>query len=46
MSYEKYIKKEGKFEYLEKGEGHTIVVLHGLFWGPSAISPIVIDQFF
>ena len=31
MSHEQDIKKEGKFEYLEKGEGHTILVLHGLF---------------
>lgn len=44
MSYEKYIKKEGKFEYLEKGEGHTILVLHGLFGALSNFEE-VIDQF-
>lgn len=44
MSYEKYIKKEGKFEYLEKGEGHTIVLLHGLFGALSNFAE-VIDRF-
>ncbi len=29
MSYQ--IKQEGKFKYLEKGEGQVILVLHGLF---------------
>lgn len=44
MGHEQYIKKEGKFEYLEKGEGHTIVVLHGLFGALSNFSD-VIDTF-
>jgi pimeloyl-ACP methyl ester carboxylesterase len=44
MSHEQYIKKEGKFEYLEKGEGHTIVVLHGLFGALSNFAD-VIDNF-
>ena len=41
MSYSKYIKKEGKFEYLEKGEGHTIVVLHGLFGALSNFAEVI-----
>ena len=28
---EEYLIKEGEFEYLEKGEGEPIIVLHGLF---------------
>lgn len=44
MSHEKYIKKEGEFEYLEKGEGHTLVVLHGLFGALSNFAD-VIDNF-
>lgn len=44
MSHEQYIKKEGEFEFLEKGEGHTIVVLHGLFGALSNFAQ-VIDTF-
>ncbi len=44
MSHEHYIKKEGKFEYLEKGEGHVLLVLHGLFGALSNFAD-VIDQF-
>ena len=29
MEYE--LKKEGRFEYLEEGEGPVIIFLHGLF---------------
>lgn len=31
MSHEHQLKKEGKFEYLDVGEGHPILILHGLF---------------
>ena len=44
MGLELEIKKEGGFEYLEKGEGHTIVVLHGLFGALSNFKD-VIDAF-
>lgn len=44
MGHESEIIKEGKFEYLEKGEGHTIVILHGLFGALSNFSE-VIDRF-
>ncbi len=44
MKYQDYIKKEGKFEYLEKGEGHTILILHGLFGALSNFEE-VIDEF-
>ncbi len=44
MSHEQYIKKDGEFEYLEKGEGHTIVILHGLFGALSNFAD-VIDTF-
>ncbi len=44
MSFESEIKKEGKFEYFEKGEGHTIVVLHGLFGALSNFESLV-DEF-
>jgi pimeloyl-ACP methyl ester carboxylesterase len=44
MSHEQYIKKEGEFEFLEKGEGHTIVILHGLFGALSNFAD-VIDTF-
>lgn len=42
MSYE--IQKEGKFRYLEKGEGKVIMVLHGLFGALSNFNG-VIDHF-
>ncbi len=44
MKYENYIKKEDKFEYLEKGEGHVLLVLHGLFGALSNFAD-VIDRF-
>lgn len=44
MGLESEIKREGKFEYLEKGEGHVIVLLHGLFGAMSNFKD-VIDRF-
>ncbi|MEQ8325412.1 MAG: alpha/beta hydrolase [Vicingaceae bacterium] len=44
MSLEDEIKKEGEFEYLEQGEGHTIILLHGLFGALSNFKD-VIDAF-
>jgi pimeloyl-ACP methyl ester carboxylesterase len=44
MSHENAIIKEGKYEFLEKGEGHTIIILHGLFGALSNFND-VIDQF-
>lgn len=44
MNKEEFIKKEGEFEYLDKGEGHTIIVLHGLF-GALANFNDLIDEF-
>jgi len=41
MGLESEIKKEGEFEYLEKGEGHVIVVLHGLFGALSNFIDVV-----
>ena len=41
MSEDNYIKKEGEFEYLERGEGHTLVVLHGLFGALANFSELV-----
>lgn len=41
MSHEKYIIKEGKFEYLEKGEGHVLLVLHGLFGALSNFADVI-----
>jgi 2-hydroxy-6-oxonona-2,4-dienedioate hydrolase len=39
MEYE--IKKEGKFEYLEVGEGEPLVLLHGLFGALSNFSDLI-----
>jgi pimeloyl-ACP methyl ester carboxylesterase len=39
MSFE--IKQEGKFEYLEKGEGDVIVLLHGLFGALSNFEALI-----
>lgn len=39
MDYE--IKKEGKFEYLEVGEGEVIMLLHGLFGALSNFSDLI-----
>ena len=44
MGLEAQIIKEGEFEYLEQGEGHTIVLLHGLFGALSNFQD-VIDEF-
>jgi len=44
MNHNDYIKKEGKFEYLEKGDGHVLLVLHGLFGALSNFAD-VIDAF-
>lgn len=44
MGFESDIIEEGEFQYLEKGEGHVIVVLHGLFGALSNFKD-VIDQF-
>src|SRR5690554_1081128 len=41
MSQEQYIKKEDKFEYLEKGEGHTLLVFHGLFGALSNFTDLI-----
>jgi len=39
MDYE--IKKEGKFEYLEVGEGEVLMLLHGLFGALSNFSDLI-----
>jgi pimeloyl-ACP methyl ester carboxylesterase len=39
MEYE--IKKDGKFEYLEVGEGDTLMLLHGLFGALSNFSDLI-----
>lgn len=41
MSFESEIIKEGEFQYFEKGEGHTIVILHGLFGALSNFEELV-----
>ena len=41
MSLEDEIRKEGEFEYLEKGEGHTIILLHGLFGALSNFKDVI-----
>lgn len=41
MSFENEIVKEGDFQYFEKGKGHTIVVLHGLFGALSNFEGLV-----
>jgi hypothetical protein len=41
MNHEDYIKKEGEFEYLEKGEGHVLLVLHGLFGALSNFADVI-----
>lgn len=38
------LKEEGKFKYIEKGEGKTLVLLHGLFGALSNFKEVV-DQF-
>lgn len=41
MGHEQHIITEGKFEYLDKGEGHTILVLHGLFGALSNFADVI-----
>ena len=41
MSHEDYVIKEGEFEYLDKGEGHTILLLHGLFGAMSNFTEVI-----
>lgn len=41
MNHSDFIKKEGKFEYLEKGEGHVLLVLHGLFGALSNFADVI-----
>ena len=43
MKYQDYIKKEGEFEYLERGEGHVILILHGLFGALSNFGDVIDD---
>lgn len=35
------VKKEGKFTYIEKGEGTPIIILHGLMGGLSNFEEVV-----
>lgn len=35
------IKKEGKFQYIEEGEGHPIILLHGLFGALSNFNDVI-----
>lgn len=44
MSFENSIVTEGEFQFFEKGEGHTIIVLHGLFGALSNFEELV-DSF-
>lgn len=44
MGLESDLKQEGEFEYLEKGEGHVIILLHGLFGALSNFKD-VIDEY-
>ena len=39
MEYE--IKKEGKFDYVEVGEGEPLMLLHGLFGALSNFSDLI-----
>jgi 2-hydroxy-6-oxonona-2,4-dienedioate hydrolase len=41
MNMEYEIKKDGKFEYLEVGEGDTLLLLHGLFGALSNFSDLI-----
>lgn len=41
MGLETEVRKEGEFEYLEKGEGHTIILLHGLFGALSNFKDVI-----
>ena len=44
MSFENEIIKDGEFQYFEKGKGHTIIILHGLFGALSNFEELV-DEF-
>ena len=35
------VKKEGKFSYIEQGEGTPIIVLHGLMGGLSNFEDVI-----
>ena len=39
MSYE--IKQDGKFKYLEEGQGEPLMLLHGLFGALSNFMPLI-----
>ena len=41
MALEDEIKKEGEFEYLEAGDGHVIILLHGLFGALSNFRDVI-----
>ena len=41
MVFAEEIKTEGEFRYLEKGEGHTIMLLHGLFGALSNFKEVI-----
>lgn len=43
MGHEDFIIREGEFEYLEKGEGHSILLLHGLFGAMSNFSEVIAE---
>lgn len=36
-----HIIEEGKFKYMESGEGETLILLHGLFGGLSNFAPLI-----
>ena len=40
MSNERALIKEGEFQYLEAGEGHPLILLHGLFGALSNFGPL------
>lgn len=41
MSQEADIIEDGEFQYLEKGEGHTMIILHGLFGALSNFADLI-----
>ncbi|MFN6114751.1 MAG: alpha/beta fold hydrolase [Flavobacteriales bacterium] len=40
MVSERHLKEEGEFRYLEAGEGHPLILLHGLFGALSNFGPL------
>ena len=40
MAADKTLKEEGEFRYLEEGEGHVLILLHGLFGALSNFGPL------